>query len=85
MRSPLATLAGLALIVATVVPAAAQVRCSSEAIEEIRSLAIRADVDGGGPDNGLLARLLEDVVRQTLELADISPSTLSPAATIAAS
>lgn len=67
----LATLLALAwLSLAVANPAAGQARFSLEAIEEIRSLTLRADVDGG-PDNGQVARLLTDVLREVLVRADI--------------
>lgn len=50
--------------------AAAQVTYSHDAIEELQSITVRADVLGPG-DNGRLARLLEDIVRQELTRADI--------------
>ena len=50
--------------------AAGQVTYSHEAIEELQSITVRADVMGPG-DNGRLARLLEDIVRQELTRADI--------------
>lgn len=52
-------------------PAAAQVAWSTEAIEEIQSIAVRADVSGNGVDPTPLARMLEEVVRQELRRADI--------------
>jgi hypothetical protein len=62
----------LALGVLVVAPGAAlaQMSYSHDAIEEIQSISVRADVQGPG-DNGRLARLLEDIVRQELTRADI--------------
>ena len=62
----------LALGVLVVAPggAVAQVSYSHDALEEIQSISVRADVQGPG-DNGRLARLLEDIVRQELTRADI--------------
>jgi hypothetical protein len=51
-------------------PVAAQIPFSPDAVEEIQSLTVRVDV-AGSADGGRLARLLEDVVRQTLSRADI--------------
>lgn len=48
----------------------AQVSYSHDAIEEIQSLSVRADLTGAG-DNGRLSRQLEDVIRQELTRADI--------------
>jgi hypothetical protein len=60
------------LIWGAIAPAslAGQVPTSGDAVEEIRSISFRADVTGG-PDGGRLARLLEDVIRQELDRADI--------------
>ena len=51
-------------------PAAGQVGFSGDAVEEIQSIAVRVDMVGGTED-GRLARLLEDVIRQELVRADI--------------
>ena len=50
--------------------ATAQLPTQSEALEEIRSLAIRVDVSGSGA-RGALANPLEGVIRQELERVDI--------------
>lgn len=67
MRTLLLALGALATVP---VVAAAQVSYSHEAIEELQSITVRADVTGPG-DNGRLARLLEDIMRQELTRADI--------------
>ena len=63
----------LALAGATLLaPAAvgAQTSFSRDAVEELQSISVRADV-AGDADGGRLARLLEDVIRQELTRADI--------------
>ena len=47
-----------------------QVTYSDDAIEEIQSVSVRVDVTGN-PQGGRLARLLEDVINQELDRADI--------------
>ncbi len=73
-------LAVLILLVMLLAPAGAagQVSSSSAALEEIQSLVLRADVQGGGPEDARLARLLEDVLRQELRRADILYETADP-------
>lgn len=68
------------LLLTLLVPpgAAGQVSSSSAALEEIQSLVLRADVQGGGPEDARLARLLEDVLRQELRRADILYETADP-------
>lgn len=65
-------LAPVALILALAVPRAAlaQVTFSRDAIEELQSITIRADVQGG-IDNGQLGGLVSDIIRQELTRADI--------------
>ena len=48
----------------------AQTSFSRDAVEELQSISVRADV-AGDADAGRLARLLEDVIRQELTRADI--------------
>ena len=50
--------------------ARAQTSFSKDAVEEIQSISVRADV-AGDADAGKIARLLEDVLRQELTRADI--------------
>lgn len=71
MRSLLMPLVAAAAIAGWAAPARAQVSSSGEALEEIQSLVIRADVEGGGTEAARLARLLEDVIREELRRADI--------------
>lgn len=55
-----------------VLPAHTQtVASSAEALDEIRTLTVRADVQGAGSEDARLARLLEDVIRQDLRRANI--------------
>jgi hypothetical protein len=68
---PLSLVLGLIAASAPERPAWAQVSSSGDAIEEIRSLSVRADVLGDQRDGGQLARLLEDVILQELRRADI--------------
>lgn len=70
----------LILLATSIVPvgAAAQVSSSAAALEEIQSLVLRADVQGGGSEDARLARLLEDVLRQELRRADILYETADP-------
>jgi len=73
-RSPRVMLLTAVLVgaVAVLAPerATAQLPTQSEALEEIRSLAIRVDVSGSGA-RGSLATPLEGVIRQELERVDI--------------
>ncbi len=62
------TLGALALFAP--MPLAAQVGSPDEALEEIRSLAIRVDLSGSGADASLAAPL-QAVIRQELERVDI--------------
>jgi hypothetical protein len=62
------TLGALALLAPA--PLAAQVGSPDEALEEIRSLAIRVDLSGSGADASLAAPL-QAVIRQELERVDI--------------
>ena len=48
----------------------AQINYTRDAVEELQSLSVRADVAGAG-DNGRSARLLEEVIRQELRRADV--------------
>ncbi len=61
---------GLLAVLLTPVAAVAQVPTTGDAVEEIQSLSARADVIGGA-DGGRLAGLLEDVLRQELNRADL--------------
>jgi hypothetical protein len=61
---------GLALALLMPATGLAQVPVSGDAVEEIQSLSTRADVIGGA-DGGRLARLLDDVLRQELNRADL--------------
>ncbi|MBM4186574.1 MAG: hypothetical protein FJ206_04605 [Gemmatimonadetes bacterium] len=60
----------VALVACLQLPLAAQTRFSPDAVEEIQSLSVRVDV-AGDADGGRLGRLLDDVIRQALERADI--------------
>jgi hypothetical protein len=67
---------GIGLVILGLAPppsgAAAQVPTASEALEEIRSISVRAELIGGSlPDAGRITRLLDDVLRQELDRADI--------------
>ncbi|MGE0555186.1 MAG: hypothetical protein AB7R55_17285 [Gemmatimonadales bacterium] len=65
--------AGLAaaLLLAAAPAVVGQVRGSSDAIEEVRSLSVRVDILGGGPEDGRLSGILEAEIRQELQRADI--------------
>jgi hypothetical protein len=67
MRIELGLVAGLCVAPAAV---AGQVSFSRDAVEELQSISVRVDVLGSA-DNGRLARLLEDVLRQELNRADV--------------
>lgn len=60
----------LALALAAPLRLAAQTGFSRDAVEELQSISVRADV-AGDADGGRIARLLEDVLRQELTRADI--------------